>query len=369
MRTDLSSQRLASLDALRGFDMFWILGMEELAEALGHASQAPWAQFISSQLSHVPWEGFHFLDLIFPLFIFIAGVSMVFSLSKSLEERGLAATMRKLLVRAAILYVLGLVYYGGISNGVDGIRWVGVLQRIAICLLAAGLLFCLTTTKVRLAVMAGILVGYWALLCYVPIPGGSGGELLEGPDHNLANWVDYHYLPGFRWDTTHDPEGLLSTLPAIASCLLGVLVGEFIRRGDVSSFKKVGGLFAMGAALALAGWAWHLEFPVIKKLWTSSYVLVAGGYSCLLLGLFYWVIDVAGWKRWAAPWIWIGMNPITLYVAFQFVNYREIAEAMAGGPTAAAMGEYGDVWLSAWVAAINVFIAWFLYSRKIFIRV
>jgi predicted acyltransferase len=363
------TQRLTSLDALRGFDMFWILGMEEFAEALGHASQAPWAQFISRQLTHVSWAGFHFLDLIFPLFVFIAGVSLVFSLSKSLAERGLSLTVRKLVVRAFVLYLLGLIYYGGIAGGLPGVRWVGVLQRIAVCVLVAGLLFCFATTRVRIATTVGILVLYWVMMCFVPIPGGRAGGTAEGPHNNLANWVDYQFLKGLRWDKTHDPEGLLSTLPAIATCLLGVLAGESLRREDVSPWIKVGGLLAAGAILLVSGWGWHIQFPVIKKLWTSSYVLVAGGYSCLLMGLAYGVIDVLGWKRWAAPWVWIGMNPIALYVAFKFVDYQGLAAAMVGGPIAEALAPFQSVWLSAWVVVLNIFVAWFLYSRKILIRV
>jgi predicted acyltransferase len=363
------SQRLTSLDALRGFDMFWILGMEEFAEALGHANQAPWAQFFATQMTHVPWEGFHFLDLIFPLFVFIAGMSLVFSLSRSLEERGLATTVRKLLLRALVLYLLGLAYYGGISSGLAGVRWVGVLQRIAVCVFAAGLLFCFATTRVRIAVTVGILVSYWALLGWLPMPAGNEQKLVEGARHNLVNWFDYHFLPGFRWDKTHDPEGLLSTFPAIATCLLGVLAGEFLRRQDVLPWKKVVGLLSAGIVLSVVGWSWHTQFPVIKKLWTSSYVLVAGGYSCLLMGLAYGVIDVAGWKRWATPLVWIGMNPIALYVAFKFVDYNSLAEALVGGPLAESFGPFQLVWLAAWVVVLNVLVAGFLYSRKIFLRV
>lgn len=361
------SQRLVSLDALRGFDMFWILGMEEVAAAVGKASQAPWAQGFAGQLSHVPWEGFHFLDLIFPLFVFITGVSSVFSLEKSLAVRGRAATLRKLLGRAVVLYLLGLWCYGGISKGVDEIRWMGVLQRIAIAGFAGGVAYLFLGRRARWGMCVLLLVGYWAIMTFVPVPGGVAGDYTEGK--NLANWLDANYLPGFKWNGDHDPEGLLSTLPAIATALLGVFAGEWLRRTDREAMRKVRGLLGAGVVLTVLGWIWHLQFPVIKNLWTSSFVLVAGGYSCLLLGAFYWLIDVAGLRRWATPFVWIGMNPITLYLTHYFVDYKKIAERIGGGPIAASLGHWGEVWIAFLVVLLSVALAWFLYSRRIFLRV
>src|SRR5262249_35156780 len=146
------------------------------------------------------------------------------------------------------------------------------------------------------------------LMTFVPVPGFGAGDFAEG--RNLANWLDAHYLPGFKWDGDHDPEGLLSTLPAIATALLGIFTGEWLKRGPALVWKKAGGLILAGAALTALGWAWNAQFPVIKKLWTSSYVLVAGGYSLLLLAFFYTLADGLRWRRMFTPFIWIGMNPI-----------------------------------------------------------
>lgn len=367
MPSPATAQRLVSLDALRGFDMFWILGMEEVAAAVGKASDAGWAQTMANQLSHVPWEGFHFLDLIFPMFVFIAGVSSVFSLEKSLSVRGRAATFQKLLVRALLLYALGLWCYGGISKGIEGIRWLGVLQRIAIASFAAGAAYLFLGNRARWALCGGLLIGYWALMTFVSVPGGSAGDFAEGK--NLANWLDSRYLPGFKWNGDHDPEGLLSTLPAIASALLGVFAGEWLRRSDRTGQRKAFGLLAAGITLVAAGWAWHAQFPVIKNLWTSSFVLVAGGYSCLLLAAFFWLIDVAGLKAWATPFIWIGMNPITLYLTHYFVKYEDVAKRLGGGPVATSMGHWGEVWIASLVVLLSLSLAWFLHSRRIFLRV
>lgn len=360
--------RLTSLDALRGFDMFWILGMEEVGAALGKASQAPWAKFIAYQLEHAAWAGFHFLDLIFPLFVFISGCSAVFSLEKSLATHGRAATFRKLAVRALILYLIGLWCYGGISKGIEGFRLMGVLQRIAIAGFAAGSAYLFLSQRGRWALCGGLLVGYWALMSFVPVPGIGAGDFAEG--RNLANWIDANYLPCWKWDgKPWDPEGLLSTLPAIGTALLGVFAGEWLRRADVAALRKTGGLLAAGVALTAVGWLWHLQFPVIKSLWTSSFVLVAGGYSCLLLGAFYWLVDVRGCKRWAMPFVWIGMNPITLYLSHAIINYDKIAVRLAGGPVQELFGIWGGVWIHAVVVGLGFLLAWFLYSRRIFLRV
>lgn len=365
--TSETGGRLVSLDVLRGFDMFWILGMEEVAMALGNATDAPWARFLAHQLEHASWEGFRFLDLIFPLFVFISGVSLVYSAGKSLALRGKAATARKLAVRALVLYLLGLFCYGGLSKGVDEIRWLGVLQRIAICGLAGGLAYLYLGRKARVWLTAGLLIGYWLLMSFTPVPGFGAGDFTEG--RNLANWIDAKFLPGFKWDGDHDPEGLLSTLPAIATALLGVFTGEYLRQGGGSVWRKARTLAAAGVVLTALGWAWSLHFPVIKKLWTSSYVLVAAGYSLLLLSLALAATD--GWKarRGLAPFVWIGMNPIALYLSHHVVNYGKISESLLGGPVAGAFGQWGGVVVALGVVGLSLLLAWFLYSRKIFLRV
>ena len=359
--------RLVSLDVLRGFDMFWILGVEELAAALGKASDSPVAAFVATQLDHVAWQGFHFLDLIFPLFVFISGVSLVFSVSRSLETRGRAATLRKAAVRALILFLLGLFCYGGISGGWEKVRWLGVLQRIAICGLAASVAFVFLRVRGLIWLTLGLLGSYWALMCFVPFPGGSAGSFAEGA--NLANWMDSQFLPGRKWDGDHDPEGLLSTLPAIATALLGVLTGIFLRGNSMSRVKQAASLIGCGALLAAGGWAWDLQFPVIKKLWTSSYVLVAGGYSLAMLGLFLAVVDGAGWRRWATPFIWIGMNPITLYMSHHLIDYEKMANRLGGGPLADSLGVWGPVWIASLVLGQCLVLAWFLHKRGIFLKV
>lgn len=362
-----SDPRLLSLDALRGFDMFWIVGAEELVHGLKKTSQAGVLGVISDQLGHKAWEGFHFEDLIFPLFVFIVGVSLVFSLGKSLERAGRPATLARVFKRSALLFILGLLYYGGLSHPIEKVRLLGVLQRIALCYFFASLLFCYLKPRALIGACAGLLIGYWALMTFVPVPGHGAGNFAEGA--NLANYIDKLYLPLHRYDGDHDPEGLLSTLPAIASCLLGVFAGLLLKRTDLPESKRVGYLALCGVCCLAAGWLWHLQFPVIKKIWTSSFVLVAGGYSFLLLAAFYQIIDVWKISRWAIPFVWIGVNPITIYFGGRFIGFEDMAKLFVGGPVAAACGPYAELLLAVTTLFFGFLFLRFLYQRKIFLRV
>lgn len=359
-------RRLLSLDALRGLDMFWIIGADVILSGLRRFSDNPVTRFLADQFEHKDWEGFAFYDLIFPLFVFIVGVSLVFSLQRLLAEHGPAAAVKRILRRAALLYLLGLFYYGGLGHGLENVRLLGVLQRIALCYLFAGLAFVSLRLRGLIVTCVALLAGYWALMCLVPVPGVGAGHFAEG--QNLANYIDRLYLPLFKWDGDHDPEGLLSTLPAIANCLLGVFAGVWLRQPSVSDTTKVRWLFGAGAASVALGWLWGLQFPVIKKLWTSSYVLVASGYSAMLLAGFHQVIEVWKLQRWARPFVWIGMNPITIYLAFNVVDFSGLANRLVGGPVKAALGRFGELAVSAVVLTMSLLLARFLHRRKIFLR-
>lgn len=366
-KTIVQPARLMSLDALRGFDMFWIVGGDALVGALRKLSDGSVMQGLAGQLDHVAWAGFHFEDLIFPMFVFIVGVSLVFSLTRTIEQQGRPGAVRRIVQRAVLMYLLGIFYYGGFSTPFHEIRLLGVLQRIALAYLFAGLIFCFFQRRGRVIWCAGLLIGYWLLMTFVPVPGGTAGNFAEG--QNLANWVDKNYLPLRKWDGDHDPEGLLSTLPAIATCLLGVLAGMLLRDTKRSDWNKVGHLAAAGLILVLLGWLWNFQFPVIKKIWTSSFVLVAAGYSSMLLAVFYLVVDVWKYRKWAQPFVWIGMNPITIYLISNLVDVGQIAQRFAGGDlNKLYLGRGGDLAVALVEVAITFGICGFLYQRKIFLR-
>jgi predicted acyltransferase len=309
-----ATPRVASVDALRGFNIFWILGGDAVAWALHEMSvgKGPLVgaagAAIGHQFSHVPWEGFTFYDFIFPLFIFVTGVAIVLSLPRLAEREGKLAAHLRVLRRALLLFALGVIYYGGMSKLWPEIRLVGVLQRIAICYLVASLLFLNLRPRGLVVAFVGLLAGYWALMTFVPVPGIGAGSFEKG--RNLSDWLDALYLPGRKWERTTDPEGLLSTLPAIATCLLGVFAGLLLKNPAIAPARKSLCFVLAGAAMVPAGYLWGLQFPVIKSIWTSSYVLVAGGYSLMLLGVFHQIMDVWGWKAWATAFVWIGANAI-----------------------------------------------------------
>jgi predicted acyltransferase len=360
--------RLMSLDALRGFDMFCIVGLDALVEGLRKASgDAGPIRAIAHQLEHVEWAGFHFEDLIFPMFVFIVGVSLVFSTSRTIEREGRARATAKIIRRGLLLYALGIFYYGGFATPFEKIRLLGVLQRIAISYLCAALIFTHFGPRGRLAWCLGLLASYWALMTFVPVPGGTAGDFAEG--HNLANWVDKNFLPLRKWDGDHDPEGILSTLPAIANCLIGVFAGMLLLDRNRSDYRKVLILAAAGLLMVALGWLWNVQFPVIKRLWTSSFVLVACGYASLLLAVFYLIIDAWGWRKWAQPFVWIGMNPIAIYLLDNLLEMDKLARRFVGGDLNKLFGVYGPLAVAVVGVVITFAIARFLYGRRIFLRV
>ena len=357
-------QRLVSLDALRGFDMFWIIGGEGLIQAL--PGDGPVISFIKDQFEHRTWEGVAFYDLIFPLFVFIVGASLVFSLTKTIRQEGQAAAFRRVFFRSAALYLIGLLYYHAPQpHGEQHLRLMGVLQRIALAYFGASLIFLFFGLRGRIIATATLLIVYWALMSFVPVP-GVGHSFAEGK--NLANWIDQRYLPGFKWDGHHDPEGLLSTLTAIGTCMLGVFAGMLLRNGQVSPMRKVAYLLAAGAAGVLLGELWGLQFPVIKKIWSSSYVLVAGGYACIILAMFYLVIDIWKVRGWCVPFIWIGMNALTLYVIENIVDFHALSLRFVGFHARQWLGEWANFTVAAVAVALILLLARFLYKRQIFLR-
>lgn len=420
-----ASQRLMSVDALRGFDMFWIIGADSLVYALSKMTQSRPTSFLADQLEHAEWEGFRFYDLIFPLFVFIVGVSLVFSLTKTIEQAGRTEALKRVFRRGVLLVVIGIFYSGGFTNPWPDMRLMGVLNRIGLAYMGAGLLFCFFKPRALVAICVGILAGYWALMTFLPVrdiqltkanlahmaeQGGDPGTAALfkddrnpsavkdspawaaaekmfyattnrvtgrfGKGFNLANHIDFQYLPGRKYDTFFDPEGLLSTLPAVATCLLGVFAGLLLRNQALDGKQKVIWLVSFGLAAAVLGWGWNFQFPVIKKVWTSSYVLVAGGYSAILLGLFYLIVDIWQFRTWCQPFVWMGMNSITIYLASNIIGsggFRRIAPRLAGGDVkdfldAQLARGSGDMLISIVGLLLAFWFVHFLYKRKIFLR-
>lgn len=360
-------KRVASIDALRGFDMFWITGGEEIIRALHKVSPGPATGALNVQFQHVQWAGFHFYDLIFPLFLFVVGAVLPFSVTKRLEAGASRGRLYQHLVkRLALLFALGLVYNGLLDFDFHQLRIAGVLQRIALCYFFAALIVMNTKVRGQIAFFAGILLAYWAVMMLVPVPGVGSGVLT--PDGNLASFIDRHLLPRpYCCFAQGDNEGILSTFPAIATTLLGVLAGQWLRSKRTPNRKTLG-LVAAGVASLLAGFLWSFNFPVIKNLWTSSFVLIAGGWSLLLLALFYWIIDVKGYKRWAFFFTVIGVNAITIYLVHQLFDFGTITTIFVHG----FINKLGAIQPLFWAVSVMMtgwLFLYFLYRQKIFLKV
>jgi len=361
---------VTSIDALRGFDMFWIVGGDSVARELGDWWDTPLSKKFAEQFHHVDWEGFRFYDLIFPLFLFTVGVVLPFSLGKyQTGDQPKAAAFRRLARRVAFLFLLGLVYNNLLQFRFESLRYAGVLQRIAICYGIAALIFLLTKARTQAILLIAILLGYWALLAFVPSP-----ESQQAADYkketNLSGYLDRQLLPGKINENYYgygDNEGFLSTLPAVATTLLGVLAGHWLL-SDRGRWTKALGLTAAGLACLGLGTLWGQVFPVIKILWTSSYVLVAGGWSLLLLALFYTTIDVMKFRAWAFFFVVIGVNAITIYVAQHFIPFDVISQRLLGG-VARLSGSFRPLVVPIGTLAIEWLLLLHLYRNKIFLRV
>jgi len=360
--------RVLSVDVLRGFDMFWIVGGASFFHALFRLFGGKIEQWFDPQLHHSHWVGFRFYDLIFPLFVFIVGMSVVFSLEKIIRTKGKKAAYKRLIPRFVLLYLLGIIYYGGMNHGFQNIRLMGVLQRLALTYFFTGMLFIHFRLRGLIIAFLSLLIGYWAWLSFIPVPGLGKVSFAEG--QNWTNWVDMHFLPLRKWNGTWDPEGLLSTLPAIASCILGVFASLLLRRQSLEPMKKVAYFIGGGLVLVGLGFLWGVQFPVIKKIWTSSYVLVAGGYSLMLLGVLYVILDVWKVQKWSLFLVWIGMNPITIYMGRNFLNFNDLAKRFVGGEFQTIFGKsFGHLLVATVSLLLTLAVVRFLFRKRLFIRI
>ena len=363
------NQRLYSLDALRGFDMFWIIGAEDIFHTMAKATQSPIWVKLSEQFEHPYWNGFTAYDLIFPLFIFVTGVSASFSLGSALEQgKARSMLLKKIIRRGLILFLLGLIYNNGLQlRPISDIRFMSVLGRIGIAYMLSSILFLYTKEQMQIIWFAGLLIGYWLILKFTAAPGFPMGDLTE--EGNFASYFDRSVLPGKLSRGIHDTVGLFNNIPAVSSGLAGIIVGNYLRRSTSTPEQKTRYMLLLGlGALALAQ-LWNLDFPVNKNLWSSSFVLQTVGFSLLLLALFYWVIDVKGYQRWAFFFKVIGMNSILIYMSGKFIHWSYTVNGLFQW-----LGDWiGDPYNAVALVLAGLLIKWgflyLLYIKSIFIKI
>lgn len=366
-----TSARLVSLDAFRGLTVAGMILVN---------NPGSWAH-IYAPLRHAEWHGWTPTDLIFPYFLFIVGVAIPFSFERRLEVGAARSDlMRHVVRRSLILIGLGIAMRAIPSFDWGSMRLYGVLQRIGLVYFAAASAYLYLERRGRAVAAFALLVGYWAAMMLVPVPGFGAGDL--GPDGNLAAWVDRMVMPGRLWQGSWDPEGLLSTLPAIVTSLLGIVTGECLK-GSQSGTAKTRALLMGGVALTAAGLAWGLVFPINKNLWTSSYVLFTAGTALLVLVGMYWLIDVrrvrGAWQAWMVVY---GMNAIAVFVASGMFT-KAMGRIRVGGDDGTSLYAwmYDSVFRS-WAGDVNGSLAfavsyvafwlgmmWLLHARRIYIKI
>ena len=362
-------KRLLSIDSLRGFDMLLIAGGATFLVRMENTTDWAVVDFLAAQMRHPAWDGFTFYDFVFPLFLFIAGVSLPFSLNKA-RAVGLSKgeIYRKAFKRMLILIALGIVYKNAPVPFFEPsqIRFGSVLGRIGIATFLTTLLYFYIPWKGKLYFIAIILLLYYAALFLVPVPGYGAGDLsFEG---NLVGWIDRTLMPGRLLQKTYDELGLLTQLPALCLTVLGAMAGDLLRFNWKDNRKLfllvISGIIAIGLALI-----WDLHFPINKHLWSSSFILLTGGMALLFLSLFFWIIDVLRFQKWTFFFKVIGLNSLAIYLAYRFIDFSETSRLLFSGLYSFAP----DDWHRVFEAVCNLAVVWlllyFLYRNKIFIKV
>ena len=369
--------RLLSLDALRGFDMLWITGGGAFITTLATLTDARWIHALADQMDHVVWNGFHFYDLIFPLFMFISGVAIPYSVKSALAKNpSKGKLILKTFRRMVILIILGILYNGVFRNGFENARYASVLGQIGIAYFFASLIYILSgSVKATIYWIAGILAGVSVMQLFVPVPGIGAGVFT--PEGCINGYIDRLYLPGrlsygpegmISGNGIYDALGILSVFSAIGITLMGIVGGKILQEKSFSEYKKTGILALIGVCMIPVGVLLSPVYPVIKVCWTTTYNFVAGGISFLLIALFYLIIDVWGYKKWSFFFRIIGMNSIFIYLFVRVVPVGNVVSYFTGWITK-PMGDAGNVVAVLFVIAAEWLLLWYMYRKNIFVKV
>jgi len=363
----VSHERLYSLDALRGFDMFWITGGGSLIAVLAKYTGAGWLQSIADQMEHVAWAGFNFQDLIFPLFMFISGVAIPFALVSKMEKNVPKAELAMRAVKRGLTLVLfGFIYNGVFNDGFNNPRFASVLGQIGLAYLFASLIVIYSKSfKSWLVWLGGILAGYGVIQLWVPVPGIGAGVLT--PEGSINTYIDQMFLPGHFFADIYDPEGILCVVSAIGITLMGAIAGTILRDKKTHDKQKLKLLLIIGTSSIVASIILSTFYPVIKQCWTSTFNLLAGGISFVLMAVFYWIIDVKGWKKWSFFFRVIGMNSIFIYMLHGVANVGAITGEFLGWTV--LLGDFGPIIRVSGRIMMVWMLLYYMYKKKIFLKV
>jgi predicted acyltransferase len=361
--------RLASIDALRGFDMLMISGGGAFIFLLGGKTGISFIDAVSAQFEHPEWHGFTFFDFIFPLFLFLAGTSLTFSISGGLAKGIAQSEIRsKIFKRMLILIALGILDKNAPMDIFDPshIRYGSVLGRIGLATFIAAVLYMKFNWTQRLYIGIGILVLYYLALILIPVPGfGSGDLSFEG---NLVGWVDRNFMPGKLKQGTYDELALITQFPSLCLTIFGTLAGDILIR-SISADDKLKRLLALGLTGIIVGLLWNGIIPINKHLWSSSFIMLTSGMAFLLLSIFYWVIDVKGFKKWSFFFRVIGMNSLVIYLAVRFVDFNASSKLLFEGIYKHSPEKWHEVFNALGGFVLVWLFLYFLYRHKIFVKV
>ncbi len=364
-----TKERLQSLDTLRGFDMVMLMGGGWIIITLAQATGWSWLEALAVQQEHVDWKGFRFYDLIFPLFMFISGVAIPLAI-KSKLEKGVAKLLllKKILIRLVALVALGILYNGATESGFVNMRVASVLAQIGFGYFFAALITLYSKSiKGNIFWLLGILAGVASLQLFVPVPGYGAGTF--EPASTINAWLDQKLLPGRLYDKVFDPEGILCIISAVSITLLGTLGGFLIRSKSPKPSKKALYIAAAGVVMSAIAIGISPFYPIIKKMWTVPYVLLAAGISAMLLSLFYFIIDVKGSKRWTLFFRVFGMNSITIYMASRIIDFGNISHFFLNWFSIHVSENWGAVFIATGALMLEWALLYFLYKKGIFLRV
>ena len=367
----MENKRLLSIDTLRGLDMLMIMGLGPLIISLCNLFPGGSDSWLADQMHHVDWNGLAILDMVFPLFLFIAGLSFPFSYARQVEQgRSSWQIHKKILVRCLLLILLGIVYNGFFKLEFPQ-RYASVLGRIGLAWMFAALLFIHCKPVARIVIAGVFLVGYGLLITLVGAPDAPAGAGPLTMDGCLNGYIDRLLMPGRLHRGNFDPEGLLGVIPATVTAMLGMFTGEFIRLPEekVSGSKKTLWMLGAAAVLLIAGLLWSLILPLNKKLWTSSFVLVVGAVSIAVFALIYYIVEVKGLTGWTFPFRVVGLNSITIYLLQQIVPFQKVAEFFLGGAANLLPEAWGAVLLAAGYVAVCWLLLYFLFKHKVFLKI
>ena len=363
-------KRFLSIDALRGFDMLLITGAGSFIFLLHGITGLAWVDALALQFEHPAWNGFTFYDFIFPLFLFIAGVSLPFSLNKGLEQ-GLTKSQlyKKAFIRMLILIALGIIDKNAPVPFFDWsqIRIVGVLQRIGFAGFIVTILYLNFDFRARIFWIGGLLLLYYAAMYLIPVPGFGAGDLsFEG---NLHGWIDRAILPGRLLQKTYDENGILTQMPALCLTVMGSLAGDIFRNKILSDTLKLRNLLLAGIFCVAVGLLWSFHFPINKHLWSSSFIMLTGGMAFLSIGLFYWIIDILHFQKWSFFFTVIGMNSLTVYMAYRLIDFGYTSRLLFSGLYSIGDEKWHPVFESLGALALVWVFLYILFRLKIFVKV